>query len=213
MYIQVSTTLFILSVIIVWFCLHYDEQNAQKSGQEGEQVVSKILKDMGFTVFDDVLFNIGGRSVQVDHIALSGHGVYIVETKNHHGNIEGSVYDKVWYQTIYGKTYTFYNPVWQNYGHIRAVCSLLGLAKDQVKGVVVFASNPGLFLNKGRDLIVTANELSVLGEDFGVRLSEQQMSELGCRIRELNQNGRKAMKNHIKQLEKSNIFVKRERIL
>ena len=93
------------------------EKRAIKSGKEGEKRVSRILRRHGFRVFDDLIFKENGRTVQIDHIAVSQDCLLIVETKNHGGLISGCSYEKSWRQiTPAGRIYTFYNPVWQNYG-------------------------------------------------------------------------------------------------
>ena len=47
------------------------EKRAIKSGKEGEKRVSRILRRHGFRVFDDLIFKENGRTVQIDHIAVS----------------------------------------------------------------------------------------------------------------------------------------------
>jgi len=59
---------------------------------------------------------------QIDHVVISPYGIYVIETKNHAGDISGSKKDKMW---LRNGRYEFYNPFRQNYGHIQAVKELL----------------------------------------------------------------------------------------
>ncbi|MBR6125911.1 NERD domain-containing protein [Candidatus Saccharibacteria bacterium] len=54
-------------------------------------------------------------------------GIYIFESKNYSGAIYGSAEQKEWTQVLEfrGKRH-FYNPIWQNRGHISALKRVLG---------------------------------------------------------------------------------------
>ncbi|MHA6533706.1 nuclease-related domain-containing protein [Paenibacillus sp. BAC0078] len=59
---------------------------------------------------------------QVDHLVISPYGLFVIETKNYQGEIKGGRQDQQW--TVSNR-YKMYNPLKQNYGHIKAVESLL----------------------------------------------------------------------------------------
>lgn len=175
---------------------------AKWSGKRGEGLVSDILKLHGFTVFDDLLFQLENRTVQIDHLAVSPRGILVVESKNHHGTIIGNAYEREWLQSLGKNTYPFYNPVWQNYGHRKTVETLLGVSEDKIISIVVFASNPELLLNKADNIILTAGELHTwLLDEQTPRLTDEEVNMLCRRIRELNCNSRKAMKVHIQNIQ------------
>jgi hypothetical protein len=60
---------------------------------------------------------------QIDHVVITTQGLFVIETKNYAGNIAGNKTDKQW--TVNGK-FKMYNPLFQNYGHIKAIQQLLG---------------------------------------------------------------------------------------
>lgn len=59
---------------------------------------------------------------QIDHVVLTPYGIFVIETKNYQGTIYGSKEQKTW--LVNGK-FKMMNPFVQNYGHIKALKSLI----------------------------------------------------------------------------------------
>ena len=76
-----------------------------------------------------------GNSSEIDLLYLTQKGIFVLECKNYAGYIFGSDHQKYWTKTVYmGKDflgrkkvekYQFYNPIWQNEAHIRALKNYL----------------------------------------------------------------------------------------
>ncbi len=73
----------------------------------------------------------GGNSAatQIDHILISNFGIFCIETKAYQGWIFGNANQDQWTQVIYHYKKRFYNPLRQNYAHIKAIENLLGSQK------------------------------------------------------------------------------------
>ncbi len=83
-----------------------------------------------------------GGTTQIDHVVVSEHGVFVVETKHYKGWIFGGEHDRHWTQKIHANhSQKFQNPLRQNYKHTESLRALLGLDKDQIKSVVVFTGD------------------------------------------------------------------------
>lgn len=82
----------------------------------------------------------GTKTTEIDMVLLANGNVYVFEVKNYSCTIVGNQKDKEW-QTIYSpqKTYTMYNPIMQNSGHISTLASYLKLPESRFKSVVVFS--------------------------------------------------------------------------
>lgn len=173
------------------------------SGKMGENRVGRILRKEGLRVFNNVIFMIDGRTVQIDHIAISINGIFVIETKNHHGVIYGDAYKKEWYQnTPSGGRYRFYNPVWQNYGHVKTVEKLLGLDEKLIRSVVVFASDPLLAVMASDMPVITAGELPHwLKSNKEPVLSPLEVEYYAAKIKNLNCQCRKVEKDHVKAVQ------------
>lgn len=111
-------------------------------GEVGEYIVNQqakrfLDKDKYHLVNNVTLPTVDGTT-QIDHIIISIHGVFVVETKNMTGWIFGNPKHRTWTQIIYGDRYKFQNPLHQNYKHVKTLKSLLRLNSLQLHSVVVF---------------------------------------------------------------------------
>ncbi|MEA1974196.1 MAG: nuclease-related domain-containing protein [Bacillota bacterium] len=80
------------------------------------------------------------ETTEIDLLMINEKGIYVFESKNYGGWIYGNGKRKNWTQTFgKGKKNRFYNPVWQNYGHIKALAEYLNLSEDVFKSIIVFS--------------------------------------------------------------------------
>lgn len=101
-------------------------------GNAGERRVYNALKKLpdDYYILNDVTITVGNRKAQIDHIVVSMHGLWCIETKAHLGSIYGADDDKNWTQIKKSKdgrtfTHVFYNPVTQNRVHCQRVHNLI----------------------------------------------------------------------------------------
>lgn len=81
-----------------------------------------------------------GMTTEIDLIMISHTGIYVFESKNYSGWIFGDENNKNWTQTLKNKQKNkFFNPVWQNKGHIDALKSVLGLEGKFFKSYIIFS--------------------------------------------------------------------------
>lgn len=82
-----------------------------------------------------------GSTTEIDLIMITGTGIYVFESKNYSGWIFGDERYKNWTQSLENKQKNkFYNPIWQNKGHISALKRILGMEEDNVfKSYIVFS--------------------------------------------------------------------------
>jgi hypothetical protein len=59
---------------------------------------------------------------QIDHLVITPYCLFVIETKNYNGEIKGGRSDQQW--TVSNR-FKMYNPLKQNYGHIKAIESLI----------------------------------------------------------------------------------------
>ncbi|WP_238654062.1 nuclease-related domain-containing protein [Paenibacillus piscarius] len=96
-------------------------------GDLGEHKINiqldQLPKDCKF-LSDLLLPNSKSRTgyAQIDHVVISPYCIFVIETKNNNGEIKGGKADQQW---SVSNRYKMYNPLKQNYGHIKAVESLL----------------------------------------------------------------------------------------
>ncbi|WP_248806069.1 nuclease-related domain-containing protein [Pseudomonas sp. MWU13-2100] len=77
-------------------------------------------------------------TTQIDHVFLSPYGVFVLETKNMRGWIFGSEQQPQWTQKLYRRLFKFQNPLRQNYKHLKALETTLGVSAEHLHSVITF---------------------------------------------------------------------------
>lgn len=131
-------------VIIIVFCIFiYITVNKSKIiGVWGEMKVSFVLSMLGrkYRVFNNVLIKNSLGTSQIDHLVVSPYGIFVIETKNYKGWITGGVNSDKWTQILWKNRYELANPIRQNYGHIKALQSVLPLyCPEQYISIIAFS--------------------------------------------------------------------------
>jgi hypothetical protein len=111
-------------------------------GLFGELLVrlsAKFLLDSNeYRAMHNVTLKTPDGTTQIDHIFVSRFGIFVVETKNYSGWIFGDENQAAWTQKLFKTTNKFQNPLRQNFKHIKALESLLGLPSETFHSVIVF---------------------------------------------------------------------------
>ena len=105
-----------------------------------KSLIERRLDKKKYKIFNDVLLPTEDGTTQVDHVIISIFGIFVIETKNIKNWIFANT-GTTWTQVIYKRKNKFYNPVRQNYKHVKTVESLLKCSKDIIYNTVVFSSN------------------------------------------------------------------------
>ena len=144
-------------------------------GLKGEYSVYKALES--FSQDGRFLFNVylptdNERTTEIDVMLLSRRGIIVFESKNYAGWIFGSENSREWTQTLPKgrkgvEKSRFYNPIWQNKGHVQAVKKVI--ENVPIWSVVTFAdkavfksvpqSTGSLFVVHYRDLARTVQRI------------------------------------------------------
>lgn len=134
------TILIILAAIV--FCMWFFQN--QIVGHIGENFTTKNIKAVSKgIVFKDIYVNGSYGVQQIDIIAITEKGIFVVEKKTYIGLIVGSAYDKQWTVIVSRgkKRFSMKNPHHQNYGHIQALCEKFPKLKDKFIDLVIFGNN------------------------------------------------------------------------
>jgi len=124
--------------------------------------LTKSLPHREYAVISDLLLPNDGpiRTSQIDHLVVSTHGIFCIETKSHKGWILGSKVRKVFTQALYRSNYRITpNPVEQNNSHIKTLKGLIGdNLKAPIVNIVVFPSAEKFFIN-GYENVGSVNDM------------------------------------------------------
>ncbi|MFP7442658.1 NERD domain-containing protein [Bacillus infantis] len=120
-------------------------------GAVGEWYANKALSKLGanYKIYHDLYVPNGeGGNAQVDHIVTSPYGIFVIETKHYQGWIFGQENQRYWTQAIYKRKEKLFNPIWQNYGHIKALKSYIGKEElESFYSIIAFSQNSTLKFN------------------------------------------------------------------
>ena len=91
--------------------------------------------------FHNLIIPSKNGTTQIDHLLVSPYGLFIVETKNKKGWIFGSEDQSKWTQSIYGKKYSFQNPLRQTFRQKKILSEYLGVDESIIRTVVFFVGD------------------------------------------------------------------------
>ena len=158
--------MFIALLAIVAGMIYLNYKMPAIKGKLGEKSVAATLSFLPadeYTVLNDMMFKIGNRTTQIDHIVISTHGIFVIETKNYKGWIYGSSYRDYWTQNIWGNKYSLYNPIFQNQNHIKFLISKFSILheyRDYIFPVIVFLRASRLNISGDSNCVLWRSQLN-----------------------------------------------------
>jgi len=191
-------------------------------GELGEHKINiqldQIPKDYKY-LSDLMVVNAKSRTgfSQIDHVVITPHGLFVIETKNYNGEIKGKRDDKSW---MVSNRFRMYNPFMQNYGHIQAIKRHLPSYKEVRYISMVsftmrcrFSVDPELRKIQSDDLIVYDVELSeyiqrkllrIQAENPDMVLSDSDIQKIYDVLLEANITDLSIRAEHVEKDSKSN---------
>lgn len=117
-------------------------RSARFKGWLGERLVRRWLAQgldpQHYHALHDLTLRLpDGSTTQIDHVVVSVHGVFVLETKHLQGWIFGAERQQHWTQTFYRHRVRFQNPLRQNWRHLKALEMLLDVPLAHLHSVVV----------------------------------------------------------------------------
>lgn len=112
------------------------------SGTYGEYQTAKKLENL--RCYKKVIYNAylpknEKETTEADMIAISEYGIWVIENKNYQGVIYGDTANQHWCQFLGKKKSFFYNPVFQNTTHLRALKKIITRFPDNYfHSIIVF---------------------------------------------------------------------------
>lgn len=118
-----------------------------------------------------------GTTTEVDVLMISTKGIFVFESKNYSGWIFGDDNNPMWTQTLPGnKKNQFYNPIWQNSGHLNAIRNVIEDDKPNLyKSYIVFSER------------CTLKKISVTSRDVVVLKRNELVSDLNKHLNITNE--------------------------
>jgi hypothetical protein len=165
------------------------------------RIIGKNNPNKSKYVINNLTFNDGTKSVQIDHLIISPSGLIVIETKNRVGKIYGKEDDLNWTVVFkYGKEKaSMFNPVKQNQGHLKSLEKIL-TTKTPMHSIIVFTKNADLReISTQTTPVVYANSLKQFIKDYSVdeTISPEQVLDIYNQLKEIKDNNKITNKKHV----------------
>ncbi len=175
-------------------------------GMMGEASVKQKLAKLDpkiYKVLHDVMIKQpDGKTSQIDHLVISPYGVFVIETKNYKGWIIGSEHSQYWTQVIYKRKEKLYNPIRQNYGHIKALEGYLEDSSVTFISIIVFGTRAELKLeNMNTDVIRSPQLLSTIRKYQTIRLTDEKVADMHQKLATGVVHSHKERKQHVRDIK------------
>lgn len=204
----------ILLTICIIIGIIYGLIEAKVKGFLGEYTVSSILSSLPeeeYRVLNNIMLPTVKGTTQIDHIVVSIYGIFVIETKNYQGWITGEEHSEQWTKNMYGKKYKFYNPLRQNYGHIKTLQAILDVPNNYYISIVAFSSKATIKVNTTEHVVYFSKLKKVIKQYQTHIIEKNQLNDLIATILNANIDSTDNRKEHIKSI-KNNIKTNQKSI-
>jgi len=195
---MIISVMILLLIVIMIFRRRKIEIN------QGEMEVNEVLEKIkGYKLLSNIMIKRENGTSQIDHILIGKKGVFVIETKDFNGKIYGDQYAKYWTQKLNGRKNTFYSPIRQNYGHIKALKEILD-RKDIFISLIVFTNKSKIKKVKTEVPVIQLKKLKRFIKKYksDIYLSKDEISEIYSSINKKNIISNRTIKKHVKRLNK-----------
>ena len=198
-------------------------------GRQGEMEVHNILMQLPdeYYLLEDVILKTPRSTTQIDHIVVSKHAIFAIETKNYRGQIYGNEDQINWRQVIVSdvtypkkpwKTYTyvtknlFYNPIKQAISHTYAIKEY---TKEwpylKVIPIVVFMDNADISkISTTHHVIYDADLLTTITAYKAIYATDNDVVTIFKRLAEHNLQATIKSKTHIQSVQAARLETNRK---
>lgn len=179
-------------------------------GYLGEYRIYKEITSLRgyYKILGNIHLGQGRSTSEIDLILIHEKGVFVIESKNFKGRIRprDGVY---WSQDFDRTSYSFYSPILQNKGHIRALNSYLKLGPEYYWSLVVFSNKaeildyPKLESRTGLlNLKYLRGYLKREIQKSNISLTRSEVDKAYYNLKNSNQKSRSFKRRHIKTIKK-----------
>ncbi|MEA4826893.1 MAG: nuclease-related domain-containing protein [Clostridium sp.] len=174
----------------------------------GETAVSGLLSSLDseeYKVLNDIMIRKkDGKTTQIDHIIVSDYGIFVIETKNYAGWIFGKENDKYWTQVLNKRTKNkFFNPIFQNKGHINALKELI--CKDIPYYSIVAFSTKATLKNKMSNVVYMSQLNKAIRQYTDKAISKKEVINICNIIKRANILDKEVKKEHVKMVRSKKV--------
>ena len=200
--IKANPVYFTIGVILLILGILIDIYYPKFRGFMGEFWLKLELKKLPknkYKLLNNIMVEDEKGTHQIDHVVISKYGIFVIEMKNYYGLIIGNQYKEKWYQYLGKRKYPFHNPMYQNYGHVKALSNALNLNEDLFIPITCFSNQVKLKVTSNKPVVqvgtINRNILKYTEEIITCNLNE-----LSLKIENMNILDKTKRKEHVKNI-------------
>ena len=149
--------------------------------------------------FHNIIIPASNGTTQIDHLLVSPYGIFIVETKNKGGWIFGAENQAKWTQTLYGKKYSFQNPLRQTYRQKKILAEFLPIKESYIHTDIYFVGDCRFKTQLPSNVIKSG--LGKYIKKFGDQaLSQDEVSRIAKKLEEHTSESTLTTRDHVRSL-------------
>lgn len=138
----------------------------------------RALNKAAYRRLNNVVVRVASDTTQIDHLVVSRHGIFVIETKNLKGWIFGDEKSSKWTQSIFGRNYSFQNPLRQNFRHIKVLQELLDLPTSSFHSVVCFVDRSCEFRTPLPSNVILGKPFDYIKSKTEIILTDDKIAEV-----------------------------------
>ena len=200
--IKANPVYFTIGVILLILGILIDIYYPKFRGFMGEFWLKLELKKLPknkYRLLNDIMIEDEKGTHQIDHIVISKYGIFVIEMKNYYGLIIGNQYKEKWYQYLGKNKYTFHNPMYQNYGHVKALSNVLKLNEELFIPITCFSNQVKLKVTSNKPVV----QVGTINRNI-LKYTEEiitcDLNELSLNIENMNILDKNKRKEHVKNI-------------
>lgn len=198
-----------IPLFIVWIGQSLFFKSNYGKGWLGEfkvkQVIGNSKPNKDYYVINNLTFDDGNKSAQIDHLIIDRSGIVVIETKNRVGKIYGKEGDLNWTVVYkFGKERAaFLNPIKQNEGHIKSLKKVLS-KEVPLHSIIVFTTSADIREVSTENVpVIYSNSIKDFMKDYQydkTKLTSEEVSEIYNQLLEIKQSNKITNKEHVKSI-------------
>ena len=179
----------LFAILIAFLILRECLRSPRFKGKLGEKATNLGLKlrlnPASYKIIEDIRVSDSMGSTQIDLVVVSQHGIFVIEVKNFKGWIYGRENDKYWTQVLYSKKSKFYNPLLQNYRHIKALEEFLDVDKSAIHSIVFFVGDVE-FKTPMPPNVMKSGLTNYIKKFEKIYFSQEEVEEIASRLKNIS---------------------------
>lgn len=162
-------------------------------GDVGEVITASALREVGLLVLRNLYLKHKDAYTEIDIVAISCKGVFVVENKNYSGVVHGSVKKRYW------NNGDMYNPVMQNSVHVNAVKGVLKCG-CYIYNVVIFNDKIKKLVCDDSSRVFTLSGFIEAYKNFDkIVFTDDEVEEIYNKLKVFSDSSLEARLNHLRK--------------